>query len=119
MERRLWGESSTVRPRLRTRGTKSTAVVYSGQVPQFKYAPGCSAFLIEGVSAFIEVKTKLTKPRLKAAIKTAKRIKEYPRDITQKINPSGLVKKPSALFVPGCLRWMQSQDVGPVADGGP
>ena len=70
------------------------AVVYSGQAPQFEYAPGCSAFLIEGVSAFIEVKTKLTKASLKDAIKTTKRIKEYPRDITQRINPHGLVKNP-------------------------
>ena len=69
-------------------------VVYSGQVPQFEYAPGCSAFLIEGVSAFIEVKTHLTKERLKDAIKTTKRIKEYPRDISQRMNPHGLFKNP-------------------------
>ena len=70
------------------------AVVYSSQVPQFEYAPGCSTFLIEGVSAFIEVKTKLTKARLKTAIKTTQRIKAYPRNVTQKINPNGLVKNP-------------------------
>ena len=69
-------------------------VVYSAQAPQFEYAPGCSAFLIEGVSAFIEVKTKLTKARLKKAIETTKRIKEYPHDITQRINPDGIVKNP-------------------------
>ena len=70
------------------------AVIYNGQVPRFEYEPGCSAFLIEGVSAFIEVKTKLTKAHLKAAINTTKRIKEYPRDITQPINPDGRVKNP-------------------------
>ena len=70
------------------------AVVYSSQMPQFEYAPGCSTFLIEGVSAFIEVKTTLTKARLKTAIKTTQRIKAYPRNVTQKINPNGLVKNP-------------------------
>ena len=70
------------------------AVIYNGLVPQFEYAPGCSAFLIEGVSAFIEVKTKLTKARLKTAVKTTTRIKAYPRAITQRLNPHGLIKHP-------------------------
>ena len=70
------------------------AVVYNGRFPQFEYSPGCSAFLIEGVSAFIEVKTKLTKARLKAAIRITRRIKEYPRNVIQRINPYGLVRNP-------------------------
>ena len=70
------------------------ALVYNGKFPQFEYSPGCSAFLIEGVSAFIEVKTKLTKALLKAAIKNTRRIKEYPRNVIQKINPYGLVRNP-------------------------
>ena len=53
------------------------AVVYSGQVPRFEYEPGCSAFLIKGVAAFIEVKTKLTKAHLKAAIEKTRCIKGY------------------------------------------
>ena len=40
------------------------------------------------------MKTKLTKARLKTAIKTTQRIKAYPRNVTQKINPNGLVKNP-------------------------
>ena len=90
-------------------------VVYSGLAPRFEYAPGYSTFLIEGVSAFIEVKTRLTRARLKAAIKTTKRIKKYPRDITQRINPDGLVKNPRPysflVAFDGCkiqtlVRWM-------------
>lgn len=70
------------------------AVVYSSQAPRFEYEPGSAAFLVEGVSAFIEVKTNLTKPLLKAAIETTKRIKGYPRGVTQRINPYGVVKSP-------------------------
>ena len=70
------------------------AVIYNDQMPRFEYEPGSSAFLIEGVSAFIEVKTKLTKKGLKTAIETTKHIKAYPRDITQRMNPYGKVKNP-------------------------
>jgi len=70
------------------------AVIYNGQVPQFEYSPGCSAFLVEGVSVFIEVKTKLTRERLKTAISTTRRIKKYPRKVTQRLNPTGLIRNP-------------------------
>lgn len=70
------------------------AVIYNSQMPRFEYQPGVAAFMVEGVSAFIEVKTKLTKEHLRKAIETAKRIKDYPRDVTQRLNPHGIVRTP-------------------------
>lgn len=91
------------------------AVVYNSQMPRFEYEPGVAAFLVEGVSAFIEVKTKLTKENLKKAIETARRIKGYPRNVTQRFNPYGRVEAPRLysflLAFDGCAakalpRWM-------------
>ena len=94
----LWSVGSGEIIHRETRGpdrrNQIDAVIYNGQVPQFEYSPGCSAFLIEGVSAFIEVKTKLTRERLKTAIRATKRIKEYPRTVTQTLNPIGLIRNP-------------------------
>lgn len=91
------------------------AVVYNSQMPRFEYEPGVAAFLAEGVSAFIEVKTTLTKEHLKKAIETATRIKSYPREVTQRFNPHGMVKAPRiysfVLAFDGCTaqtlpRWL-------------
>ena len=83
------------------------AVVYNSQMPRFEYEPGVAAFLVEGVSAFFEVKTKLTKEHLKKAIETTRRIKGYPRDVTQRLNPHGRVKAPRLysflLAFDGCI----------------
>ena len=69
-------------------------VIYNKKFPQLEYSPSEFSYLIEGVSVLIEVKTNLTKEKLKSVIRTTNKIKNYPRNVTQKINPYGIVKNP-------------------------
>ena len=69
-------------------------VVHNKKFPKLSLATGIDLFFIETVSSFIEIKSHLTKERLRKAAAVTKRIKslaDFPR---QRINPIGLVETP-------------------------
>ena len=69
-------------------------VVHNKKFPKLSLATGIDLFFIETVSSFIEIKSQLTKEKLRKAATVTKRIKslaDFPR---QRINPTGLVETP-------------------------
>ena len=69
-------------------------VVHNKKYPKLSLATGIDLFFIETVSSFIEIKSFLTKERLRKTAITTKKIKSFAQFPRQRINPAGLVETP-------------------------
>ena len=69
-------------------------VVHNKKYPKLSLATGIDLFFIETVSSFIEIKSLLTKERLRKTAAITKKIKSLARFPRQRINPTGLVETP-------------------------
>ena len=92
-------------------------VIHSNRFPRLSMAAGVDLFFGETVSSFIEIKSSLTKTHVRKAARTAKTIKSNLRLKPQRLNPTGMVKKPrpfSFIFaydgpsrIDTVLKWMK------------
>ncbi len=69
-------------------------IIHNKRYPKLPLSVGIDLFLIETVSATIEVKSRLTKHDLTNAAMAAKRIKSLTNFLPQRFNPTGMVKNP-------------------------
>ena len=97
-------------------------VIHNKRYPKLPLSSGIDLFLIETVSATIEVKSRLTKKDVKNAAAAAKRIKNLAHLPPQSFNPTGMVDNPrpySFIFayegpakIGTVLRWMIEASLG-------
>ena len=69
-------------------------VVHNKKFPKLSLAAGIDLFFIETVSAFIEIKSRLTKETLRKAVTNTKEIKSAANFPSQRFNPRGMIKTP-------------------------
>ena len=69
-------------------------VVHNRKYPKLSLATGIDLFVIESVSAFIEIKSRLTKEDLRKSAAVTKGIKSLAAFAPQRLNPMGMVKNP-------------------------
>ena len=69
-------------------------VIHNKRYPKLPLSTGIDLFLVETVSATIEVKSRLTKDDLRNAAAVAKRIKSMANLPPQSFNPTGMVDNP-------------------------
>ena len=69
-------------------------VIHNKRYPKLPLSVDIDLFLIETVSATIEVKSRLTKNDVRGAAAAAKRIKNMAQFAPQSFNPTGMVKNP-------------------------
>ena len=69
-------------------------VIHNKKYPKLSLSTGIDIFFVETVSSFIEVKSYLTKERLRKAVASTQKIKSVAKFAPQRLNPTGLVKNP-------------------------
>lgn len=69
-------------------------VIHNRRYPKLPLSTGIDLFLIETISATIEVKSRLTKNDVRSAAAAAKRIKNLANFPSQHFNPTGMVDNP-------------------------
>ena len=69
-------------------------VIYNSQFPKFEKEPGVHAYMAESGIIIYRSQDEAHKGSLEASDLHNKRIKDYPRDVTQIVNPNALLERP-------------------------